>query len=787
MNKLKKSIPYIINIIIVLSIFLLALKINHIYPFGKKSIAVYDSYYQYQPMLYNFITKIQNGQISTYTFNNGLGTPTIFNFLYYLASPINVIALLFKNPNSMFIAVILTKIIITSLTTTFYLKRKTNSNFISTIGTIGYIYSAWFVAYHYTIMWLDAFMVFPLFQYGLEELIEKKKATIYIFTLAYIMISNFYMAFLICCYTLIYYLVNIIIKKDKYINKIKNFDLIMFSSIVTFLLAFLFIYATYDTFLTMGININQAKMGLLKMIPLDMIKTFFYGNQMINTTLYGNTFPNIATNTIFLISFIYYFINPQITKKQKITTFVCICFTIFCFYNDTANYLLNCFHIPIGYHFRYSFIFTFYIIIIFIRNFKTFSNKIDTKIYGINILLLGTIIFLYYKESISFNQCIFNIVFISCYTILFRFYNKSKSYKYLFTTIIILETILYTTTAFQPTFPTIEEYENKITINQKRQIITEQENPYTINLYENKSTINSFSSMQYNRLFPLFDALSIYNDGKAMILYNKNTYITEMLLNTGKEYPLEKIYSVKKEAQNTLLPFFYNIDFQNTYMENMTGIENILEKEILQKPKKTQEKEYIYTFKEDNRYTIDIQENMDYIFFQDTLYILGDNSFPIKYKNATIITTEDLKDNITIDAQNQEQIIIKYKDTKENTTLEVYKPNKEKLKKAYQYLKEGEIKYTKYTEDTLEGTITVKKNQFIYTSIPYDEHWQIEIDGQKVTPIILLDSLIGIECKEGTHTITMKYKNNFTIPGLVSLLSLTTIIIYTIYTKRKVN
>ena len=347
---MKKLKPYIINTCIIATLLIIALAINNLYPFGNKTLTLYDATSQYQPMLYNFIMKIKEGILLNYTFNTGFGQPFIFNFLYYLSSPLNLIAILFKNPYAMFMSVIILKTLLTGIFATFYASKKTDNKFLITILAITYTFSGWYLANFFQIMWLDAFMIFPLFQYGFEELINNNKAKIYIISLAYIMLSNFYIAFIICLYTLVSYLYNLILKKDKYINKIRNFQIIMFSTIISFLMSFFYIYATYDSFLTMGIPINQPDYNQTTLPFLNLIQSFFYGNTSISVSTIEKIAPNFALNILFTISLIYYFFNKKITLKDKIKNIVTFIFFIFLLYSKTLNYIINGFHVPIGYY-----------------------------------------------------------------------------------------------------------------------------------------------------------------------------------------------------------------------------------------------------------------------------------------------------------------------------------------------------------------------------------------------------------------------------------------------------
>lgn len=81
----------------------------------------------------------------------------------------------------------------------------------------------------------------------------------------------------------------------------------------------------------------------------------------------------------------------------------------------------------------------------------------------------------------------------------------------------------------------------------------------------------------------------------------------------------------------------------------------------------------------------------------------------------------------------------------------------------------------------MEGKINVDEDQMIFTSIPYDESWIIKIDGKEVKPVILLDSLMGIECSSGEHSISLEYKVNLTIPIIISLSTLSVLVIKGLY------
>ena len=122
--KIHKYKNYIIVTFLATIIFLLFLKMKTIYPFGDLSLSRSDSHGQYQPLLFNFIASLKTHNLYSYSFNIGLGIPLAFSYVYYLASPLNIIALLFNNINDMVFALTLIRIILTSIFAKLYLSKK---------------------------------------------------------------------------------------------------------------------------------------------------------------------------------------------------------------------------------------------------------------------------------------------------------------------------------------------------------------------------------------------------------------------------------------------------------------------------------------------------------------------------------------------------------------------------------------------------------------------------------------------------------------------------------------
>ncbi len=88
---------------------------------------------------------------------------------------------------------------------------------------------------------------------------------------------------------------------------------------------------------------------------------------------------------------------------------------------------------------------------------------------------------------------------------------------------------------------------------------------------------------------------------------------------------------------------------------------------------------------------------------------------------------------------------------------------------AMSRLAEGNFKIdADYSESDLTGTINVPAGcSTVFTTIPYDEGWNIYVDGKKVEPIKTLDALIAFDITEGEHEIELSYFSDYHKWGII--------------------
>lgn len=180
-----------------------------VWPFGKESVMIVDLHHQYGPMLSELREMLQNGGDVLYTFKTGIGANFISLFAYYLASPFNLLLLLFP-PSLLTEGVLVITLLKNALTAALFaaclqyvLRQK---GLYTVMLALCYSLSMYALAYSWNIMWLDAVMMLPLAVLGFERMMRTGKYGVYILSLAYILITNYYIGFMVCLFLVLYYI-----------------------------------------------------------------------------------------------------------------------------------------------------------------------------------------------------------------------------------------------------------------------------------------------------------------------------------------------------------------------------------------------------------------------------------------------------------------------------------------------------------------------------------------------------------------------------------------------------
>jgi len=303
---------------------------------------------------------------------------------------------------------------------------------------------------------------------------------------------------------------------------------------------------------------------------------------------------------------------------------------------------------------------------------------------------------------------------------------------------------------------------------------------------------NNVNSYYYRQNTPIYNSIMSIKYLINPKHSNYNEYIDNINNNTiyKNNYYLPIAFTTNETLKNWNPNYnnpFYN---QEEFVSLSTGINNIFEQNTIEKTTESEditlnEKQLQYLGQESKIAYLKTKAIYDgniylyiYNYYLDHFIINGQIYYITKGEPYILDIGYFDKDNeITIE-------IPINKDTN-YIDLYAYQINQERFEKFYSYLNQETIDIRKINEETIEGYITASKNKIVFTSIPYDEGFQIYIDDQKVKKYPIANSFLAFDIQEGIHKIKIIYK----IPKLkigitISLISLLGLIILNIIKKK---
>ena len=194
--------------LIPLLILALAYATRTIFPFGDRQILTVDLFHQYAPFMAALRRTLLSGESIFYTFSGGLGMNFYSLIAYYLASPLNILLLIFPESFLSEAVFVLTLVKVGLAGMAFHLFLKENfqrQGVFSVIFGSMYALSAYVMAYSWNIMWLDALILLPLVLWALIRFFKQGKFVLYVIFLFLLLVSNYYVAFFACIFIALYF------------------------------------------------------------------------------------------------------------------------------------------------------------------------------------------------------------------------------------------------------------------------------------------------------------------------------------------------------------------------------------------------------------------------------------------------------------------------------------------------------------------------------------------------------------------------------------------------------
>ncbi len=217
-GKKKQIWWYIGAFVLSVGIYLLVLMLGRAYPFGNACFLTEDARVQYNTMLRVFLEYIHSGDTSEIMWNHGMGVDVYLNVLYYIMSPFNIIAVILgtKYVELSMVIIVVLKCSLLPVTAMYYFvhtdiiqdgtENKCQSNWLRFCCSMAWGLCGYIVAYGQNIIWLDALILMPLIAIGVEKVNACTGWRMYVILLALTFIVNFYYAFYVCIFIVVYFI-----------------------------------------------------------------------------------------------------------------------------------------------------------------------------------------------------------------------------------------------------------------------------------------------------------------------------------------------------------------------------------------------------------------------------------------------------------------------------------------------------------------------------------------------------------------------------------------------------
>lgn len=821
---MKKNKNLLILIILTILMFISILIYKNITPFGNNSFLDMDFFHQYFPMTGELYDRIKNKLSLVYSFNMGLGLPIYRNYFNYLSSPFNIIILLFKRSSmlSAYSIIIGLKVVFSSICTYLLLKKKFDDHFILVPIALMYTFSQYFIAYHWNIMWMDGFSFLPLVILGLEKLVDENKSLLYILSLSLVIYCNYYIAFMICIFCVLYFIMYVF-TSNKYNKKelLKKCILFIISSLLVGLLCSFFLIPIYYSIKSIS-AVEEFS------LPNSLYYGFKFRDFLFNhlsfikstvTHIDGINAPNISCGVLSLLLIIPFIFNKKINYKIKIGYLSLLIFLGISFHISSLDYLWHICHVPNDLPYRFSFLYSFVLIIISAYSIIKikYSNKIIVILSYVLVMLLTLYLNIVGYEKIDNTYIISNYVLSTLYLIYYFIYILSKNKKIIpsiFICITVIINILLTININWNMDSLVSDFYNDY--DNKKGILNEIQNHdgeiYRIGSEEfltyNDSSwygyrgINTFSSMEYKQVASLMNKLGVGGNTINSYYYSVGNKLTEILFNI--KYGIYKdvddnTYSYYEMPFNSSLMFMVNKDIyewningddpfviQNDFVNKSYGITEIykklkpIKKEVIYRTDNGTITKYIYKSNNNNYYTYSNNTNLTGIIINDKIYLGDDNNvLESTYFELGNYSFEEYFENHIIEGYNDKDNIIIYTSSNADSIEPlVYEIKEDVLEKFSEEVINNMVEITSFNEDNITSNINSKYSGVIYTSIPYDKGWNVFVDGKKIETKRIGDALLAFDIEKGNHIIELKYSIPYLkVSVLISIISLITIII----------
>ncbi len=822
-----------------------------LFPFGETTILRMDLYHQYGPLFAEFYDRVTNLQSFLYSWQTGLGSPFLGNFFNYLSSPTAIIMLLLGHENmpEAIAGMIITKAALSAASFTYYLKKSQGRHDYTT-AAFGILYAmcGYFIAYYWNVMWIDAMVYFPLVILGIENIINKRNAKVYIAFLALTLLSSYYMGYMTCIFSVLYFIVYYFSKNEaasivdstpytfdengekKYSFKDKIKGSLFLRSGFTFAFssiaaAGLVAVSLIPTFLIL--RNCSATSGTFPTTYESYYSIFdFLANHLasVEPTIRSSgedVLPNIYCGIATVILVPLYLFTKSVPIKEKVANVALLGIIYFSFNVNIINYIWHGFHYPNDLPYRWSFMYSFVLLMLAYKAFTRLHEFSGRAILGAGISVLGFIILVQEIGSKNVEEItvLISIVFVVTYCLVFALM-KDPKYQQSAVAVLLLCCVIGEVSCANTDRYSMDQLKSNFVgdygdFESLKQQLDEYDGTdfYRMDLTYNRARmdpawygyngVSTFSSMAYERLSNVQSDLGIYGNYINSYTYHLQTPIYNMmhslkyvvdndenvtveddyynqLMSAGKftayenEYFLPIGFAVNDELKDWQTDMTNPFTVQSDWFEYSTGVSDVFGMMRIDDIQYYNMDEITSGLETgDIYYTKSGEGEGELTFILKTdetkhcyLYVNSYDFDSIRIvkdgEDFTQYTDEPyIYDLGIVEPEEDIMVVITIEDSDYGyIDFYPYYVNDDKLNEGYEILKSRRLNVSSFEETKIRGTVSSDTDALFFTSIPYDKGWTVKIDGAEIADddyVVLQDAYLCFNLPAGEHTIELSF------------------------------
>ena len=561
-------------------------------PFGDNQILVIDMWHQYFPFFNELQDKITSFDSLFYSWSGGLGTNFISLIAYYAASPLNIISVFFPKHYLVecMALIVALKIAFAGAFMCIYLRSMFKRCDIGTV-TFSMLYAlcAYALGYYWCLMWLDCMALLPLCLLGLNKLIDEGKFRLYTITLAMMLITNYYIGVMMCIFIMIYYPIIYFQRTEpkgaKYCA-ITTGKAILFSGVAIMLAAVILV----PTYLNMQNTYYMDK-------PMPDNSSFYNPIANVISNLFPQVdltvrggLPNIYCGLFSFMMAVMFLLCKSIPTRKKVLNCIILCFLILSFNWNKLDFIWHGMHFPNELPYRYSFVFSFILVVMAYEAFIHLKDITPAQIGG---TVAGGFIYLVLMEKLdkiidqvngeTFEQTSVYIVlgFLAAYAIALAIFKSGKFKETAICGLVFIiafsEMAIYTSESVEAVgnsnkityyndYDNIQAALNDLEAQDNGLYRVEMKEPWTCNpgaLY-GFNGVSQFSSEINSNVSYMMQYIGLASDpGSNSFLYRMSSPVTNAMLNI--KYLFNKNGSISDDALDLMYNRGNTMMYKNKY------------------------------------------------------------------------------------------------------------------------------------------------------------------------------------------------------------------------------